>query len=82
MLSCFGISAMAADEAAPAPTEDTASANTAPVTERTLSKVQLEDLGALIAAAKADERIAAAIEGKTVIKEIAVPNKIVNIVVK
>ena len=35
-----------------------------------------------IAAAKADERIAAAIEGKTVVKEIAVPNKIVNIVVK
>jgi leucyl-tRNA synthetase len=32
--------------------------------------------------AKADERIAAAIEGKTVVKEIAVPNKIVNIVVK
>jgi leucyl-tRNA synthetase len=35
-----------------------------------------------IAAAKADERIAAAIEGKTIVKEIAVPNKIVNIVVK
>ena len=35
-----------------------------------------------IAAAKADERIAAAIDGKTVVKEIAVPNKIVNIVVK
>ena len=35
-----------------------------------------------IALAKADERISAAIEGKTVIKEIAVPNKIVNIVVK
>ena len=35
-----------------------------------------------VAAAKADERIAAAIEGKTIIKEIAVPNKIVNIVVK
>ena len=35
-----------------------------------------------IALAKADERVAAAIEGKTVIKEIAVPNKIVNIVVK
>lgn len=56
MLSCFGISAMAADEAAPAPTEDTASADTAPVIERTLSKVQLEDLGALIAAAKADDK--------------------------
>ena len=35
-----------------------------------------------IALAKADEKVAAAIEGKTVIKEIAVPNKIVNIVVK
>ena len=35
-----------------------------------------------IAAAKADERVAAAIEGKTVVKEISVPNKIVNIVVK
>ena len=56
MLSCFGISAMAADEAAPAPTEDTASADTAPVIERTLSKVQLEDLSALIAAAKADDK--------------------------
>ena len=35
-----------------------------------------------IALAKADEAVAAAIEGKTVIKEISVPNKIVNIVVK
>ncbi len=35
-----------------------------------------------IATAKADERIAAAIDGKTIVKEIAVPNKIVNIVVK
>ena len=35
-----------------------------------------------IALAKADERISAAIDGKTIIKEIAVPNKIVNIVVK
>jgi leucyl-tRNA synthetase len=35
-----------------------------------------------IAIAKADERIAAALEGKTIVKEIAVPNKIVNIVVK
>ncbi len=32
--------------------------------------------------AKADDKIAAAIEGKTVIKEISVPNKIINIVVK
>jgi leucyl-tRNA synthetase len=35
-----------------------------------------------IAIAKADPRIAVAIEGKTVVKEISVPNKIVNIVVK
>ncbi len=35
-----------------------------------------------IAAAKADPRIASAIEGKTVVKEIAVPNRIVNIVVR
>ncbi len=35
-----------------------------------------------IAIARADERVAAAVEGKTVVKEISVPNKIVNIVVK
>ena len=35
-----------------------------------------------IALAKADETVAAAINGKTVIKEIYVPNKLVNIVVK
>ena len=35
-----------------------------------------------IAIAKADERVAAAIADKTIIKEISVPNKIVNIVVK
>jgi len=35
-----------------------------------------------IALAKADETVAAAIDGKTVIKEIYVPNKLVNIVVK
>ncbi len=35
-----------------------------------------------ISAAKADERIAALITGKTIVKEIAVPNKIVNIVVR
>ena len=35
-----------------------------------------------IAAAKANERVAVAIAGKTVVKEISVPNKIVNIVVK
>ena len=36
----------------------------------------------VLAIAKADERIAASLEGKTVVKEIVVPNKIVNIVVK
>ena len=35
-----------------------------------------------IAAAKADEKVAVAIEGKTIVKEIAVPNRIVNIVVR
>ena len=35
-----------------------------------------------IAAAKADSKVAALIEGKTVIKEISIPNKIINIVVK
>ena len=32
--------------------------------------------------AKADERVAAAIEGKTIVKEIVVPDKIVNLVVR
>ena len=36
----------------------------------------------LIALAKADEKVAQAMEGKTVVKEIAVPKKLVNIVVK
>ena len=35
-----------------------------------------------VALAKADPRVAAQIEGKTVVKEISVPNKIVNIVVR
>ncbi len=35
-----------------------------------------------IAAAKADSRVAPFIEGKTIVKEISVPNRIVNIVVK
>ena len=35
-----------------------------------------------IAAAKADPKIAEQIEGKTIVKEISVPGKIVNIVVK
>ena len=29
-----------------------------------------------------DEKVAAAIEGKTIVKEIAIPNRIVNIVVR
>jgi len=36
----------------------------------------------MLAAAKADAKMAAAIDGKTIVKEIVVPNKIVNIVVK
>ncbi len=35
-----------------------------------------------IALAKADDRVAAALDGKTVVKEISVPNRIVNIVVR
>ena len=37
---------------------------------------------AILDAAKADEKVIQAIEGKTIIKEIVVPGKIVNIVVK
>ena len=40
------------------------------------SKEQLLDL------AKAEEKVAQAMEGKTIVKEIAVPKKLVNIVVK
>ncbi|MBQ4043858.1 MAG: class I tRNA ligase family protein, partial [Clostridia bacterium] len=40
------------------------------------------DKDAAIAAAKADEKIAALLEGKTIVKEIYVPGKIVNIVAK
>ena len=36
----------------------------------------------VLAVARADEKIAAAIEGKTIVKEIVVPGKIINIVVK
>ncbi len=36
----------------------------------------------ILATVKADEKIAAAIDGKTIIKEIVVPGKIINIVVK
>ena len=40
------------------------------------------DKDTVLAIARADEKVAAAIEGKTVVKEIVVPGKIVNIVVK
>ena len=40
------------------------------------------DKDEVLALAKADEKVAAEISGKTLIKEIVVPNKIVNIVVK
>ena len=40
------------------------------------------DKDSILAIARADEKVATAIEGKTVIKEIVVPGKIVNIVVK
>ena len=40
------------------------------------------DKDEILARAKADEKIAAALEGKTVVKEIVVPGKIVNIVVR
>ena len=40
------------------------------------------DKDSALAAAKADERISVLLEGKTIVKEIVVPNKIVNIVVR
>jgi leucyl-tRNA synthetase len=40
------------------------------------------DKDAILTAAKADEKVAQAIEGKTIVKEIVVPGKIINIVVK
>ena len=40
------------------------------------------DKDEVLAIAKADEKVSEAIAGKTVVKEIVVPNKIVNIVVK
>ena len=40
------------------------------------------DKDAVLAIARADEKVAAAIDGKMVVKEIVVPGKIVNIVVK
>ena len=36
----------------------------------------------VLALAKADEKVAAAMDGKTVVKEIVIPGKIVNIVVR
>ncbi|MBE6868450.1 MAG: leucine--tRNA ligase [Ruminococcus albus] len=41
-----------------------------------------EDKDSVLAKAKADENVAKVIEGKNVVKEIVVPNKLVNIVVK
>ena len=41
-----------------------------------------EDKESVLAKAKADENVAKVIEGKNVVKEIVVPNKLVNIVVK
>ena len=40
------------------------------------------DNDTVLAAAKADEKVKSSIEGKTVVKEIVVKNKLVNIVVK
>ena len=40
------------------------------------------DAATALAAVRADEKLVAAMEGKTVVKEIVVPNKIINIVVK
>ena len=40
------------------------------------------DKDTALAAVRADEKLFALIDGKTVVKEIVVPNKIINIVVK
>ena len=40
------------------------------------------DTPTALAAVRADEKLAALLDGKTVVKEIVVPNKIINIVVK
>ena len=40
------------------------------------------DKDTILSIVRADEKIAAAIEGKTVVKEIVIPGKIINIVVK
>ena len=48
----------------------------------TVSVPKDADKDAILALVKADEKIASAIEGKTIVKEIVVPGKITNIVVK
>ena len=48
----------------------------------TVTVPKAADKDEILAVAKADEKVSAAIEGKTVIKEIVVPGKIINIVVK
>jgi leucyl-tRNA synthetase len=40
------------------------------------------DKDTVLSIARADDKVAAALDGKTVVKEIVVPGKIVNIVVK
>ena len=40
------------------------------------------DKDTILAIVKADEKVSQAIEGKTIVKEIVVPGKIINIVVK
>ena len=40
------------------------------------------DKDTALATAKADPKVASAIEGKTIVKEILIPNKIINVVVK
>ena len=48
-------------------------------TQKNLSKAEKEEM---LREAKADSKIQGWIEGKTIVKEIVVPNKLVNIVVK
>ena len=40
------------------------------------------DQAAILAAAKAEEKVAAAIEGKEIVKEFCIPGRLVNLVVK
>ena len=52
---------------------------------RTLSVVSIPadaDKDTVLAAVKSDAKIIAALEGKTIVKEIVVPGKIINIVIK